>query len=63
MMEQKSKFQCVKMVIICGNAFLINLLALHSGEDFHPTSNSLIHGTHVPTKEGVDRMVEDVEKQ
>ncbi|KAG5856064.1 hypothetical protein ANANG_G00003970 [Anguilla anguilla] len=33
------------------------------GEDFHPTSNSLIHGTHVPSKEGVDRMVEDVEKQ
>ncbi|XP_054469791.1 pre-mRNA-splicing factor syf2 [Anoplopoma fimbria] len=33
------------------------------GEDFHPTSNSLIHGTHVPTKEGIDRMVEDVEKQ
>lgn len=35
----------------------------HSGEDFHPTSNSLIHGTHVPSKEGIDRMVEDVEKQ
>ncbi|CAB1335080.1 unnamed protein product, partial [Coregonus sp. 'balchen'] len=33
------------------------------GEDFHPTSNSLIHGTHVPSKEGIDRMVEDVEKQ
>ncbi|XP_048083825.1 pre-mRNA-splicing factor syf2 isoform X1 [Alosa alosa] len=33
------------------------------GEDFHPTSNSLIHGTHVPTKEGVDRMVQDLEKQ
>lgn len=33
------------------------------GEDFHPTSNSLIHGTHVPTKEGIDRMVEDVERQ
>ncbi|GLD56246.1 pre-mRNA-splicing factor SYF2 [Lates japonicus] len=33
------------------------------GEDFYPTSNSLIHGTHVPTKEGIDRMVEDVEKQ
>ncbi|CAG5866168.1 unnamed protein product [Menidia menidia] len=34
-----------------------------SGEDFYPTSNSLIHGTHVPTKDGIDRMVEDVEKQ
>uniref|UniRef100_A0A3P8UHN4 Pre-mRNA-splicing factor SYF2 n=1 Tax=Cynoglossus semilaevis TaxID=244447 RepID=A0A3P8UHN4_CYNSE len=33
------------------------------GEDFYPTSNTLIHGTHVPTKEGIDRMVEDVEKQ
>ncbi|KPP58707.1 pre-mRNA-splicing factor syf2-like [Scleropages formosus] len=33
------------------------------GEDFHPTSNSLIHGTHIPSKESVDRMVEDVEKQ
>uniref|UniRef100_A0A673JV61 Pre-mRNA-splicing factor SYF2 n=1 Tax=Sinocyclocheilus rhinocerous TaxID=307959 RepID=A0A673JV61_9TELE len=32
-------------------------------EDFHPTSNSLIHGTHVPSKESVDRMVDDVEKQ
>ncbi|KAF0044579.1 hypothetical protein F2P81_003737 [Scophthalmus maximus] len=33
------------------------------GADFYPTSNSLIHGTHIPTTEGVDRMVEDVEKQ
>ncbi|KAG7519505.1 hypothetical protein JOB18_010286 [Solea senegalensis] len=33
------------------------------GEDFYPTANSLIHGTHVPTKDGIDRMVEDVEKQ
>ncbi|XP_033879260.2 pre-mRNA-splicing factor syf2 [Acipenser ruthenus] len=33
------------------------------GEEFYPTSNSLLHGTHVPSKEGVDRMVEDVEKQ
>ncbi|MGH0190445.1 UNVERIFIED_CONTAM: hypothetical protein FKN15_046102 [Acipenser sinensis] len=32
------------------------------GEEFYPTSNSLLHGTHVPSKEGVDRMVEDVEK-
>lgn len=51
------------MQIICGYAFLIVLLVLHSGEDFHPTSNSLIYGTHVPTKDGIDRMVEDVEKQ
>ncbi|RXN09419.1 pre-mRNA-splicing factor syf2 [Labeo rohita] len=34
-----------------------------SGEDFHPTSNSLIHGTHIPSKESIDRMVDDVEKQ
>ncbi|XP_006631427.3 pre-mRNA-splicing factor syf2 [Lepisosteus oculatus] len=33
------------------------------GDDFFPTSNSLLHGTHVPTKEGMDRMVADVEKQ
>lgn len=42
---------------------LICSLFLCSGEDFYPTSNTLIHGTHVPTKEGIDRMVEDVEKQ
>ncbi|XP_033013679.1 pre-mRNA-splicing factor SYF2 isoform X2 [Lacerta agilis] len=34
-----------------------------SGEDLFPTSNSLLHGTHVPCKEGVDRMVSDLEKQ
>nr|XP_020658895.1 pre-mRNA-splicing factor SYF2 [Pogona vitticeps] len=34
-----------------------------SGEEFYPTSNSLLHGTHVPCKEGVDRMVSDLEKQ
>ncbi|XP_007423430.1 pre-mRNA-splicing factor SYF2 [Python bivittatus] len=34
-----------------------------SGEDFFPTSNSLLHGTHVPSREGVDKMVSDVEKQ
>ncbi|TRY98327.1 hypothetical protein DNTS_025954 [Danionella cerebrum] len=33
------------------------------GEDFHPTSNSLIYGTHVPSKDSIDRMVDDVEKQ
>ncbi|CAJ0964601.1 unnamed protein product [Ranitomeya imitator] len=30
---------------------------------FYPTSNSLYHGTHVPSKDGVDRMVTDLEKQ
>ncbi|XP_053124376.1 pre-mRNA-splicing factor SYF2 [Hemicordylus capensis] len=34
-----------------------------SGEDFYPTSDSLLHGTHVPGKEGIDRMVSDLEKQ
>ncbi|XP_063168147.1 pre-mRNA-splicing factor SYF2 [Candoia aspera] len=34
-----------------------------SGEDLFPTSNSLLHGTHVPSKEGVDKMVSDLEKQ
>ncbi|KAG7334427.1 hypothetical protein KOW79_002834 [Hemibagrus wyckioides] len=33
------------------------------GEDFHPTSNSLIHGTHVPSRDAIDRMQEDIEKQ
>ena len=42
---------------------LIPLMTLSSGKDFHPTSNTLIHGTHVPSSEGIDRMVEDVEKQ
>ncbi|NWW41826.1 SYF2 factor, partial [Panurus biarmicus] len=35
----------------------------HSGEALYPTSDSLLHGTHVPSKEGVDRMVADLEKQ
>lgn len=51
---------------VCVNAryaSLTPLLPPYSGEDFHPTSNSLIHGTHVPSKEGIDRMVDDVEKQ
>lgn len=51
------------MLIIFNYVFLIVLLVLHSGEDFYPTSNSLIYGTHTPSKEGIDRMVEDVEKQ
>ncbi|XP_009274564.1 PREDICTED: pre-mRNA-splicing factor SYF2 [Aptenodytes forsteri] len=33
------------------------------GEALYPTSDSLLHGTHVPSKEGVDRMVADLEKQ
>ncbi|XP_073485617.1 pre-mRNA-splicing factor SYF2 [Aquarana catesbeiana] len=33
------------------------------GENFFPTSDSLYHGTHVPSKDGVDRMVTDLEKQ
>ncbi|XP_058052461.1 pre-mRNA-splicing factor SYF2 [Ahaetulla prasina] len=38
-------------------------LRAESGEDFFPTSNSLLHGSHVPSKEGVDKMVSDLEKQ
>ncbi|TFK13276.1 Pre-mRNA-splicing factor syf2 [Platysternon megacephalum] len=34
-----------------------------NGEELYPTANSLLHGTHVPCKEGVDRMVTDLEKQ
>ncbi|XP_042194798.1 pre-mRNA-splicing factor syf2 [Callorhinchus milii] len=33
------------------------------GEEFYPTSNSLLHGSHVPSKAGVDRVVADVERQ
>uniref|UniRef100_A0A8C5TSE4 Pre-mRNA-splicing factor SYF2 n=1 Tax=Malurus cyaneus samueli TaxID=2593467 RepID=A0A8C5TSE4_9PASS len=33
------------------------------GEALYPTSDSLLHGSHVPSKEGVDRMVADLEKQ
>ncbi|KAG8443061.1 hypothetical protein GDO86_011763 [Hymenochirus boettgeri] len=33
------------------------------GEDFYPTSNSLYHGSHVPSQDGIDRMVSDLEKQ
>uniref|UniRef100_A0A8D2IGS9 Pre-mRNA-splicing factor SYF2 n=1 Tax=Urocitellus parryii TaxID=9999 RepID=A0A8D2IGS9_UROPR len=32
------------------------------GEEFFPTSNSLLHGTHVPSTEEIDRMVLDLEK-
>ncbi|XP_023605101.1 pre-mRNA-splicing factor SYF2-like [Myotis lucifugus] len=34
-----------------------------SGEEFFPTSNSLLHGTHVPSAQEIDRMVTDLEKQ
>nr|KAF6508380.1 SYF2 pre-mRNA splicing factor [Rousettus aegyptiacus] len=34
-----------------------------SGEEFFPTSNSLLHGTHVPSSQEIDRMVTDLEKQ
>ncbi|XP_040474940.1 pre-mRNA-splicing factor SYF2-like [Ursus maritimus] len=34
-----------------------------NGEEFYPTSNSLLHGTHVPSTEEIDRMVIDWEKQ
>ncbi|XP_015985326.2 pre-mRNA-splicing factor SYF2 [Rousettus aegyptiacus] len=33
------------------------------GEEFFPTSNSLLHGTHVPSSQEIDRMVTDLEKQ
>uniref|UniRef100_A0A8C5V4K2 Pre-mRNA-splicing factor SYF2 n=1 Tax=Microcebus murinus TaxID=30608 RepID=A0A8C5V4K2_MICMU len=33
------------------------------GEEFFPTSDSLLHGTHVPSTEEIDRMVIDLEKQ
>lgn len=42
---------------------LLPVSVLSSGEALYPTSNSLLHGTHVPSKEGVDRMVADLEKQ
>uniref|UniRef100_A0A8C9AZI5 Pre-mRNA-splicing factor SYF2 n=1 Tax=Phocoena sinus TaxID=42100 RepID=A0A8C9AZI5_PHOSS len=32
-------------------------------KEFYPTSNSLLHGTHVPSTEETDRMVVDLEKQ
>uniref|UniRef100_A0A803JU57 Pre-mRNA-splicing factor SYF2 n=1 Tax=Xenopus tropicalis TaxID=8364 RepID=A0A803JU57_XENTR len=33
------------------------------GEMFYPTSESLYHGTHIPSQSGIDRMVTDLEKQ
>lgn len=50
------------MMVMMKNPELMFVFPL-SGEDFHPTSNSLIHGTHVPSREAVNRMQEDVEKQ
>lgn len=45
------------------NCILVQLCAVTSGEALYPTSDSLLHGTHVPDKEGIDRMVADLEKQ
>jgi len=33
------------------------------GEDFYPTSNTLIQGSHYPSKEAMDRLVQDQGKQ
>jgi len=33
------------------------------GEDFYPTSNTLIQGSHYPSKSAMDRLAADVEKQ
>jgi len=33
------------------------------GDEFFPTSNSLIIGTHYPTKDRIDRLVADVDRQ
>lgn len=33
------------------------------GEAFYPTKDTIIHGLHKDSKEGIDRMVEDLEKQ
>lgn len=57
---------CIKLCnlnISEGNVSDLVQLLSASGEDFHPTTNSLIHGTHVPSKESINRMVDDVEKQ
>lgn len=49
-------------IILTWNSVTV-FLPFFSGEEFYPTSNSLLHGTHVPCKEGVDKMVQDLEKQ
>lgn len=51
------------MMTMKRNLELVFVCFFLSGEDFHPTSNSLIHGTHVPSRDAIDRMQEDVEKQ
>jgi len=33
------------------------------GEDFYPTTNTLIQGAHYPSKSAIDRLVQDQEKQ
>jgi len=33
------------------------------GEDFYPTSNTLIQGSHYPKKDAIDRLCQDQEKQ
>lgn len=33
------------------------------GDAFYSTNNTILHGLHQDTKEGIDRMVEDIEKQ
>jgi len=33
------------------------------GEAFYGERNTILHGLHKDTKEGIDRMVEDLEKQ
>ncbi|XP_064466939.1 pre-mRNA-splicing factor syf2-like [Ornithodoros turicata] len=35
----------------------------HLGEAFFPTRDTIIHGLHKDTKQGIDRMVEDLDKQ
>ena len=34
-----------------------------AGEAFYPDSGTLIHGTHKDSKDAIDRMAQDVEKQ
>ena len=34
-----------------------------AGEAFYPDSGTLIHGTHKDSKDAIDRMAQDVQKQ
>jgi hypothetical protein len=44
--------------------FLLSSLGMSRGdEDFYASTNSLSYGTHKPTKEAVDKMTNDLEKQ